>query len=243
MIRCILVDDEPKSTLVLSHLLKDHFPDLEIVGEANDAASALELIRELDPDLVFLDIELGDTLGFELLDSFLEPFFQVIFVSAYSQYALKAFQYEATDYLMKPVSVENLEKSIHRVRRSLKKELDVNSTLPKEKSYLDLSKGESTEILDMQEILYLEASGSYTRILLRNGKSHVVTSHIGAIEEQAHSKWLIRIHRSYLVNFMAIKRVIKDGHYKVEMDNGEVLEVSRRNKTDFIKKIRHLLRN
>lgn len=243
MIRCILVDDEPKSTLVLSRLINDNFPDLIIVGVANNSDSAKVLLQEQDPDLVFMDIELGDSLGFDILDSFLEPFFQVIFVTAYSQYALKAFQYAATDYLLKPVSLESLEKSINRVRKTLKKELDIVTEIPREKTYLSLSRGEGIEMIDLQELIYFEASGSYTRVVMRNGRTQVLSSHIGAVEEQINNKWLFRIHRSYMVNFMAIKRVIKDGYYKVEMDNGEVLEVSRRNKSEFIKRIRDLLRS
>src|SRR6185503_11371695 len=120
MIKSVLVDDERKSRLTFQKLLEKYCSDFVVIGSADSVAEAIKIINEKDPDVTFLDIEMGDGTGFDLLKKFDDPFFHFVFVTAHSNYAVKAFKYSAIDYLLKPVDVEDLKRASEKIRKTIK---------------------------------------------------------------------------------------------------------------------------
>lgn len=238
MIKAIIIDDEPKSISVLSVLLADYFPDVIFSGSATGIQEGVELIRDADPDLVFLDIQMGKGLGFDLLDQFDTPFFHVVFVTAFGDYAVKAFRYSAIDYLLKPVDVTDLERAVAKVRQRKKNGIVLQEQSPRQPEYVDLGKSNEQWLVHAHQLVFLEASGSYCRVYLSDGKNFLITSHLALLEERLNKDIFLRIHRSHIINVFHIKRVIKNDGVFAELSNGMKAEVSRRNKTEFFNRIR-----
>lgn len=231
MIKAVLIDDEKKSTLTLKKLLSKYCSDFVVAGEADTISNALKLIKEKDPDVVFLDIEMTDGTGFDLLKKFDDPFFRIIFVTAHSQYALKAFKFSAIDYLLKPVDIDDLKRAADKIRNSVRdglllKEREIGNgemlKLRAKKDYLTVS---------ANHIMRMKALGSYTRVTLLNNEEHLVSVNLGSLEGRIDKKTFLRIHRSEVININHIVRIIKKDTLYAELSNGAHVEISRRNKT------------
>jgi len=240
MIRTILIDDESKSRTILRSLLAETSVEIQIVGEADGYMSAIELITNEKPDLVFLDIELGADNGFDLLRHYPDPFFQVIFVSAHSEYAVKAFKFTAVDYLLKPVDPEELTQALMRMKKRWQQGMEVKFEQKKETpaSYLEFSIRDEILFVKPSDILYLEARGAYTMIFFADGTQNLYTINIGQLEKKLESLQFFRVHRSYIINLSYIKKIVKEDRVYALMENGEKLEISRRNRTEFFERLR-----
>lgn len=206
MIKSLIIEDERRSREVLLELV-DLIPGLEVVGEAGDVDTGIEKIIELQPDVIFLDIEMPVKNGFDLIRELKEtgenP--EVIFVTAYDKYAIEAFKYAAFDYLMKPVGLTELNSSINRLRLKRKSSTFnermarlINYLDEKEKIKFNLRTG--ILIIDPKDLVYCEADGNYTHLILTDGKSEVVSFNLGHVEEQLKSRGFFRVSRSVLVN-------------------------------------------
>jgi two-component system LytT family response regulator len=239
-IRTAIIDDEPLARTRLRSLLKEH-EGFEVVAEAGDGASAVETIEKFHPDLVFLDVQMPECTGFEVLEA-LEPGQRplVIFVTAYDVYAVKAFDVHALDYLLKPVDRERFAAAVKRVRQSIdRNELDdlnrklsqlIDST-QKERRFLNRviikSSGRVT-FLRVQDIDWIEAAGNYVRIHWGQ-ESHLLRETMNALEEKLDPEMFLRIHRSVIVNIDRIKELQPafHGDYFVILKNNKQLPLSR----------------
>jgi len=214
--RVILVDDEPTARVQLTNRLKSH-PELEIVGEAEDVTSANNLVQTLKPDLIFLDIQMPKTNGFDLLPKLenLTPQPAVVFVTAYDEYAIRAFEANALDYLTKPVSAARLAKTILRLSKPPVSEPAVPHRLAKAGERLSaedlvLLRDKSLSMMvKVGEIIAIEAHGDYARILLNEGKNLMMKQTLSLWESQLPAGLFIKVSRSLLVNTQSVAKMVK----------------------------------
>jgi two-component system LytT family response regulator len=216
--KALIVDDERLARLELRRLLGAH-PEVEIVGEARDGAEARELIGKLAPDLLFLDIQMPGMTGFELLES-LDDVPQVIFTTAYDQYAIQAFEVNALDYLMKPVAPARLAAALARVRPRLE--------MPRLEQVF-VREGDRCWILRLPEIFLLESEGNYTRLYFGDERPLIRRS-LNALEEQLDPSMFFRADRKRILNLKWIEKVevAVSGGLLVTLRGGRTVEMSRR---------------
>ena len=232
---CIIVDDEKLARDLLREYL-ENFPDIQLVAECEQGTDAVEKIDKLKPDIVFLDVQMPGMTGFDVLEDIEhEPY--VIFCTAYDQYAIKAFEKNAVDYLLKPLDEERFRTSVNRAlkRKSVEHgtlEDLLNSIRSERKGPFDthifVQKSEKLFNLPVEEIVYLEASGDYT-IITTKGDQFVSSSGIGKLEEILNPEVFIRVHRSTIVNVNYLKEIERhfNGGMVVKMNNGKSFPVSR----------------
>jgi two-component system, LytTR family, response regulator len=250
MLRTIIVDDEPSALNVLSLLLKKKCKeDVEVIATSTSPFEGRDLIVQHQPDLVFLDIEMPGMTGVDLLRSFKDPSFRVIFVTAYDAYAVEAFRLSAVDYLLKPVEGDDVVKAVQKIKTDISRnENTISSQLQHLEKLLMLKKGASeTKIgigmadkivfINIADIIYCEASGAYTNIYLEDGHKMVSSKSLGDFESQLSINKFFRIHHSYLINLNRVKEFQRhDGGYVI-MENNKHLEVSQRKRKDFLEAI------
>ncbi len=242
MIRSVIIDNEIKSRKTLSNFLTKYCKDVNIIGEADGVASGIELINSLTPDLVFLDIEMTDGTGFKLLESFEDIKFSVIFVTAYSEYAVKAFKISAVDYLLKPINPKELMEAIEKYKKEIglkgihnKLEVLLGNQSTVKKIAFPTSDG--IELVKIDQIMHCEADDNYTSIFLNSDRRIIVSKTIKEYDIMLSEFDFYRIHQSHLVNLNYISKFIKnDGGYVI-LENGKKLPVSRRNKQEFLEKL------
>lgn len=226
----IIVDDEKNARLALRGILEENFPELRILDECIDVPSAVKSIHKHQPDLVFLDISMPGYSGLELF-KFLddnEIRFKVVFVTAYSEYAVNAFELSASDYILKPVRLEALQRALHKVKENKKSNIRVlheNLEEPHHKK-VALQTGDGLTFLLLENILYLKADGSYTHFITTDNKKITVTKKIADFERLEQMGSFLRIHRSHLINYNRIQKIMKQDGGTVVMDNGDMLSIS-----------------
>ena len=228
--KVVLIDDEPNGLWVLQTLLTDYCPEVQIMGTANSATEGLKVIQQYQPDLVFLDIEMPNYSGFQLLD-FLQPInFEIIFVTAHAGYALDAFKVHASDYILKPIQIDELQNAVKRV--VLKKGADASKQLVIHQQGI-------IHCVSFEDIIFIQAEGSYSFIYLKNQPKIIVSKRLKELEADLTEKaGFFRCHRSYIVNTQFIKSVKVDGNLKLISDHEIAVARDKRNE---LKKILHAI--
>ena len=231
-LRTIIIDDENKAIQVLRNILERFSNDIELVATANSVKSGLEIIDEHEFDLLFLDIEMRDGSGFSLLRQLPEIKFEVVFTTAFNQYALQAFKVNAIDYLLKPINADELFESIRRVQKRKiidgKDARDKLANLLKEQRVSKLAIKERGKItfVDINDLIYLKADGVYSEIYTKDETTYVTSFNLGHYERLIEENGFKRIHRSYLVNVNEIREYLTNDH-QVVLNNGVSLPVSK----------------
>lgn len=223
--RTILIDDEPKALQSLESMLELFTDNLDIVGTAQSKKEAIDLILDKKPDLVFLDIELQDGDGFDVLEMFPRREFITIFVTAYDRYALDALRAKAFDYLLKPVDPDDLEVAVDKAQVAFRQ-----NRIDAAQRKLSLRTKDSTVFVSLNEIVRLEADNNYTKIVLKSEKTVLVSKTIKAFEKLLPRSLFVRVHQSHLVNFEEIQRYMRGDNLELEMSNGDKVPLSRSNK-------------
>ncbi|MBI1781281.1 MAG: response regulator transcription factor [Sphingobacteriales bacterium] len=245
MIKAIIVDDEPRNIRILKNLLEEFCPDVIVGGEAESAETAINVIRSSHPDIVFLDIEMPFGNAFDLLDKLIPVNFQVIFVTAFDNYALKAFRYYALDYLLKPVDIEELKaavkKAVERVKeKNMSQTLDVFiQTMKPSKNTLQkigLPTNDGLVFTNIEDIVRCEASGSYTIIYLHDKQKFIVSKSLKEYEDLLPEDNFCRIHHSHIVNLAYVKKYFKGRGGYIEMNDNTTIEVATRKRDEFLAK-------
>jgi len=237
---CIIVDDEESARSILKKIITENCTDITICDAVGDVTSAVKSINKYKPDLVFLDIEMPNQNGFALFDYFDNPSFETIFCTAYSEYALKAFEVSAVDYILKPVSISKIVGAIEKAvkiagqnqiinRVNALKENIRNNNLQK----IALPMNDGLIFVKLEDVLYFEADGSYTNVVLKNTKT-LVSKKIKEFDELlANDNRFYRTHRSYLVNIMQIKKYTKREGALLEFEDGVSIAVAREKVKEF----------
>ncbi len=254
MINCIIIDDEAKNIKLLQNMLEMYCPAVKVLATDTEAKNGLLLIDELQPQLVFLDVEMPHLNGFDLLKK-LEPVnFETIFVTAYSHYAVEAFEHHATGYITKPINSDKLAAAVNTaIKRIEEKNINKNLFSILEKNTqaaapdkIPLSTNNGLVFVKLADILYCESSGNYTNFFLYNDaqripqggqpaeKKIMVSRQLGEYEKLLPETNFMRIHDKYIINLSFIKEYIKGSGGDVVLENGKELPVASRRKEEFL---------
>lgn len=227
-IRCAIVEDSRLARNELKELIKQH-DDLQIVGEAENVDAGVELIQGERPDLLFLDINMPEKDGFELLEM-LDEVPITIFTTAYDEYAIKSFEYNALDYLLKPVSAKRFDMALEKVRAKLDESQNASKERKlSESSQIFIKDGESCWLVKIGDISLFEIVGNYTRVFFEDKKPLLYKS-LNQVEEKLPEESFFRANRQQIINTNYIENVVPwfNGKLKLTLKNGEEVEVSRR---------------
>ena len=237
----IIVEDMPQAAQVLQKDLETHCPEVEVIGTAHSIVAAAKLLNQVDPDLIFLDILLGDGTGFDLLEILPDLRARIIFVTASDEFAIRAFRYAAVDYLLKPVETGQLIEAVRRAKTQLpgadesihllKETIRRPEALP---NRISLASQERILVVEIEEIIRCEADGNNTRFVLSSSEKVFVTKTLKQYEQLLEQHGFLRIHQSHLVNARYIQEFVKrDGGY-IRMKNSDIVPVSVRKKAEIM---------
>lgn len=244
MLRTIIIDDESDAIESLTVLLSDFIEDMDLIGSAQGVESGFALINRVEPQLVFLDINMKDGTGFDLLHRFDKVPFQVIFVTAYDQYAIKAFKYAAIDYLLKPIDLQELRGAIERARNSIIDNTTQDYQFVKSiywdpfPAKLALPNLEGFDLIEINKVIRCEGKNNYTTFVLDGGKKFVVSKTLKEYESILVQHGFLRVFQSHLINTKYIQRYIKGRGGTVIMSDGAYVPVSRDKKETLLKVIK-----
>lgn len=246
MINAVIIEDEKKSMEVLQALVSANCPDVTVVGTADSVSSGVELIRKASPKLIFLDIEMADGSGFDLLERVGSNNYDVIFTTASDAHALKAIKFSAIDYLLKPIDGDELKTAVDKLKERKPSDASLenlrfllqNFKQPSQQySKITLPTGNAYEIVNVKDIIRCEADGSYTTFFLENKKKLLVSASLKHYEDLLPEEDFIRVHHHHLINMSHVVRYLKtDGGYAV-MSDGTQIEISRRKKEAFLARL------
>jgi two-component system LytT family response regulator len=245
MLKAIIIDDELKGRIALRQKIADYCPGVEVVGEGASGEEGIEAIRRLEPQLVFLDIEMPGMDGFEMLRAIEQKNFHLIFTTAYDQYALKAFRFAAFDYLLKPVDIEELRQAVSRVLQQAQSQtqqkiqaLEENLRAGTMLSKIAVPSGNGLFFYNLSDIVYLEAQSNYTFIHFLSEPKLVASRTLKEFEDLLPGDTFFRAHHSFIINLHYIKRYIRGDGGQIEMQNGKFIDLARRKKELFLSLIK-----
>jgi len=245
LLKAILVDDEVSSLQNLQQKIVEFCPGIKVVATVQKPEEAIFLIRHHNPDVIFLDIEMPRMSGFRVLEELQDVQAEIIFTTAYNHYAIDAIRISAFDYLVKPISVEDLQNAVNRLvvqhDRQTQEKLNVlRRSLQESKSQEDriaIPTSEGMEFINIKNIVRIESSSNYSKLYLLNGQTILVTRLLKDFEEMLLPYRFYRVHHSHLINLTYIKKYIRGEGGQVVMQNGDMIDVARRKKDEFLKLI------
>jgi two-component system, LytTR family, response regulator len=241
--QAVIVDDELKGRNLLKELLTRSFPELEVAAMARNAEEGVQFIRRFNPDLIFLDVNMPGKTGFEMLQDLQPVSFEVVFVTAYHEFAIRAFKYNAFDYILKPIDYEELDQCMTRLREKQRQHdvhVQVNSLLQTFQHPRSLPERimvhsmDGMSVIPIQDIIYLEAAGAYSIFYIRDQDKLISSLNLKEYEDLLGPHRFFRVHHSYLINLAEVKKFVKTEGGHVLMSNGDKVDVSKRRKDDFI---------
>jgi two-component system LytT family response regulator len=243
MVTAVVVDDEKRSRNFLKGHLNAFCPEVKIVGEAESVSSAVKVIQECNPELIFLDIKMPDGTGFDVIEQLRKEDktgslkFKIIFTTAFDQYAIKAIKFSALDYLLKPIDPEELVAALRKNKteqpqKSVNENIDVLinnvKSLSDSNKKIALNTSNKTYIYKIDEIIRCESSGNYTVFYIKNAEPILISKSLGETEDLLKEHQFERIHKSHLINLNYLRTFIKTDGGFVEMENGDKIPVSNR---------------
>lgn len=244
MLRAIIIDDDESNLSSLSEKLSKHFPEVKVIARLDNAGDGIKNIDALMPDVVFLDIEMPVMNGFAMLQRLNFRDFELIFVTAYDHYAIKAIRFSALDYLVKPVEIEELREALGRVnvnrltrRTNTQVNVLLDYILKKPAKRLPIPTSDGICYVEFDDIIYLAADNNYTIINLVKGQRLLASRTLKDFEELLPSELYLRIHHSHIINKHYVERYIRGEGGQVMMRNGVVLDVSKRKKSEMLKSL------
>ena len=238
-IKSIIVDDEKHGRENLAGILRQYCPDVDLAGEADSVDAAVLLIQKYNPDLVFLDIEMPKASGFQLLEHFKDFRFEVIFVTAYGNYAIKAIRFSAADYILKPINYNELKTAVEKVSNRIQqkqenlrmKQLVYNLGQPVSPR-IGLPTGDRIEFVEVNKIIRCQGEGNYSHIYFEGNKHLLVAKTLVEFEDLLQEHSFVRVHKTHLVNLKHVIAYVKTDGGILQLSNGDKVAVSRRRKEE-----------
>jgi two-component system, LytTR family, response regulator len=242
MMRAVIIDDEYHIRDTLVNMLEMNCPDLRVVGQASGVVNGIAAIKELQPELVFLDIQMKDGTGFDLLQAFPTIDFKVIFVTAFDHYALQAFRFSAVDYLLKPVNPEQLKEAVTRAGKLIHEDFSKQMRVLEENmkpgagknKKIILRTAESIHLLEVGNIICCDSDSSYTTVHTLEGEKIIVSRTLKDYEEMLTECGFYRVHKSYLINLVHIKRFDRQEGGYIILTNGLKIPVASRKRDEML---------
>jgi len=247
IIKTVLIDDDKSAIIILQTLLATNFPNVEILGTANNVSEAVFLIDAIKPELVFLDINLPDGNGFDVIERVSNRDFQIIFVTAYDKYAVRAFEFSALHYLVKPVNLEMLKNAVERFNENKVEDIDtrlrvLRDSLKSKNEKIIIPSTDGLNIVKLGDIIRLEASDVYTLFYMTTGQRFVASKPLNNYEKILEDLPFSRVHSKHLINLMFVKRYVKGKGGSIILEDNTEVEVSVRKKADFLEKLKNYAR-
>jgi two-component system LytT family response regulator len=245
-LNAIIVDDEENARITLTLLIRDHIPQLNVIGSYASLKEARNAIAERKPDLVFLDVQMPDESGLSLWKYFPQPDFHVVFTTSYQQYALQAIRLSALDYLLKPIDIDDLFRVVQKLQdnSSIKRldqrlsVLETNLAQPASSiTQIVLPTHDSLLVIKLDDIVRCESDNNYTKFFLVNGIQHLISKPLKEYESVLPSEIFLRIHQSHLINLRFVLRYVRGKPGQVEMNDGSILPVSRERKEALVNRL------
>jgi two-component system LytT family response regulator len=239
-LKTVIIDDEPDSVQLLKLQLSQCCPQVEVIETFTSAVKALDKLEKLHPDILFLDIEMPVISGFELLERIFHLNFSVIFITAYNQYALKAFRFNALDYLVKPIDANELIEAVEKAAKKIKPTSTQLSQMQKqmrgEKATKFAIPGQNgISFIELNEIVYVEASNNYSKLVLTDKKMFIISKTLKDVQDVLEDSHFLRVHRQYIINLNHLKYFNKNESI-LTMDNGQHLPIAKNQKERLIEK-------
>ena len=239
-LKTIIIDDEPDSVDLLELELAKSCPQVEVIATYNSSVKALKKIEALQPDLLFLDIEMPVINGFELLEKILHLNFSVIFITAYNQYALKAFRFNALDYLVKPIEASDLIEAVTKAEKKIKPTSAQLSLVQRQlrgeiATRIAIPGQNGISFIELNEIVFAEASNNYSKLILSDKRIFTVSKTLKDVQDVLEESHFLRVHRQYIINLNHVKQFNRNESILI-MDNGDHLPIARNQKEKLIEK-------
>ena len=250
IIKAGLVDDEASSLQILKNILENQCTDVEVVWIADNFEDARKNLKEKEVDVVFMDIEMPPYSSFELLDGIVDPHFEIIFVTAYQEYALRAIKMAALDYILKPIKGSDIVQVIDKLRETKKNKYGeltgliknyLNTSMPDNFSKIVVHVNDGYDIVDISNIIFIEAMDSYTKLKLTGNLSYVASRSLKDFEDMLIDKGFYRVHKSYLINLRHMMKIQKGIAASVIMTNGTSIPISARKKDIFFSELKGVI--
>ncbi len=241
--KALIIEDEPAAANLLKTLLREYCPQVRVMAEAGDVVEAVERIQMLHPDLVFVDIELRDGTVFEALDQLGDFRGHLIFTTGHDDFALRAFRYNAIDYLLKPIGPEALVEAVEKLNvqeQSIRLRYDLLRESVRTENFekIVLSVSEEYHVVEVKEIIHISGEGNYSTVHRAQGKHIIVSKPLKFFEETLPADQFCRVHQSHMVNFACVKKVLKGDEQCILLENDEIIPLARRKKDDFMLQLR-----
>jgi two-component system LytT family response regulator len=242
--KAIIIDDEPNAVGLLELRLAQYCPQIEIVAACTNSIKGVEAIKYHQPDLLFLDIEMPQMNGFQVLEAIGDIAFSLIFVTAYDKFAVKAFKYSALDYILKPIETEELIAAVTKVEKHRQTNLEQINHLKKQLSgeakalpnQIALPYQNGVKFVSIDNILFAESDNNYTKFYLNDNKTYLVTRSLKEMQELLEDRGFLRIHRQYLVNVAQVAKFVKGDTSHVILTNSVQIPVSRNHRDQLIER-------
>jgi two-component system, LytTR family, response regulator len=244
LIKTVIVDDEWDSVQLLQLQLAQHCPQVSVIGTFTSSVKALQELEVLQPELLFLDIEMPVTTGFELLEKTAHLHFNIVFITAYNQYAIKAFRFNALDYLLKPIDADDLVQAVAKAEKQAKPTATQLSQLQKHLRGEPITKiaipGQTgVTFIDLNDIVFAEASNNYSKIILTDRRQFVISKTLKDVQEVLEEGHFLRVHRQYIINLNHVKSLNRNEGI-LTMDNGDHIPIARAQKERLVERYRWL---
>lgn len=245
MLKTIIIDDERDAVEAVESVVNEFCPQLEIIGKFQSPIDAIPFIIKHIPELLLLDIEMPHMNGFELLDQIPNRQFEVIFITAYDEYAVRAFKASAIDYILKPITITDIVQATNKVIEKLEKEKDFEKRYTQlldhlkniQPNRIQIPTSNGTIYINAKEIIYIEADGSYSKIYMQDNTINHVSKNLKELSEILTESCFFRAHKSYLINIEKIKKYTINIGGEIVMSDGSKISLARRKKEDFLKLI------
>lgn len=233
---CIIIDDEKSNLNLLKHFITKFLPSLKIIGEASNVEEGIDVINKIKPEILFLDIQLNEKSVFDILNNLDHAEFEIIFVTAYEDYAVKAFKYNAIDYILKPIIIDDIVAAANKcIRRIEEKKIFKNNTHNFEdkkatcnSKFLSIPSINKVDLIKMEDIIFCKSDGRYTSFYLVNNEEIIACKNLGQFEAVLDKTLFFRTHHSYIINLDYLISITKKTGYYCEMINNISLPVAKR---------------
>ena len=242
-LKTVIVDDEKDAVDFITSIIGEYCPGLSVVGKAHDVKEGVQVIKDIKPDLVFLDVEMPHGTGFDLLTNFPEKEFEVVFITAFNHYAIKAIKFSAVDYILKPININEFIEAVNKVMQKRSSSIfrgneNIKALLENIKtgvpSRLAIPTSDGMEYLNPKDIIRIEADRSYSWFYITGNRKILVSKNLKEFQDLLSDRHFFRPHNSYLINLKYVKKYVrKEGGY-IEMQDGSEIPISRNRKDLFL---------
>lgn len=238
MLRAIVIDDEKSGIEAIKILAERNSELIRIVADTTNAIKAIDLIEDYRPDVVFLDINMPQMTGFELLEKLTFRSFKLVFTTAHSEFAIQAIRQRAFDYLLKPIESSVFTQTITQIANEFAK--NGFPETPNKKSFIEINVKDGIEFVNQQDIIRLEASRSYTEFYLENKFKYMASKPLKDFEPKLDERFFFRCHKSHIINLLKVKKFVNHDGFFALMNDGSLPEISRTLKDDFLERLKKI---